>query len=377
MGNMDKRISIILFDDEEVTKTLVESYLSEITFSYNFVNFTDFDEVLIPSDDNKKIIIVNINKTILKNIEILYKIAHNKNNKLVIISYDKSTDIQVKALRCGAKDFLFKPLIKSEFLNSLQKIYYDEINVKDKIMGSKIYSVISVTKGVGKTFFVLNLAKQLAKQSGEKVLIVDFNNNLTDIFQILNMEVHYTTIRYVNEMTNENAAQMLSKLVNYGDVPLYILGTGMCSNINQSLNDNHLSNFFSILKNYYKYIIIDNDSSLGKSDEIIINNADFVYLIIEPSLLMAEDADSSIMKYRLKNKAVRIILNKYKEQKDEALLDKIEGLVGRPIFTKIPKNYIAANSSFDKGVTIDEVNPDVDITRTYEQLAKYMIDSDE
>ena len=101
MGIMTDRISIILFDDEEVTKTLVESYLNEITFHFNFINFAELDENLIPSDDNKKIIIVNINKSNSKNIEILDKIAHNKNNKLIIISYDKSTDMQVKALRCG------------------------------------------------------------------------------------------------------------------------------------------------------------------------------------------------------------------------------------------------------------------------------------
>ncbi len=373
---MENKVSIFLFDDELVTKTLVESYLSEITFSYEFAYFTEFDANIIPSDDTKKIIIININKTITKNIEILKKIAHNRNNKLIIISYDKSTDVQVKALRCGAKDFLIKPLIKSEFLNSLQKIYYNEINIKDKNMQSKIYSVISITKGVGKTFFALNLAKQLAQLTKEKVLLVDFNNNLTDIFQILRQTVYYTTIQYVNTLNEENAPEMLSQLIKYQDTSLHILGTGMCSNVNQEIEESQISTFFSILKKYFKYIIIDNDSSLGTADEVITNNADFVYLVIEPSFAMAENTDSAVMQLKLKDKNVRVILNKYKEEKDETILNKLEGLMGRPIFSKIPKNYISANKAFDKGVTIDEINPDLDISKKYKELAKYMIDSD-
>ena len=376
MGNMNDRISIFLFDDEEVTKTLAESYLKDITFPYDFIYYNEFDETFIPSDDTKKIIIININNTIIKNIEILKNIAHNKNNKLVIISYDKSTDTQVKALRYGAKDFLIKPLIKAEFINLLEKIYYNEIKIEGKKMESKIYSVISIAKGVGKTFFALNLAKQLAKISNEKVLLVDFNNSLTDVFQILSINVHYTTIQYVNEMNVENAPEMLSKLVQYGDVPLYILGTGMFSNINQQLNLSQISTFFSILKKYYKYIIVDNDNSLGNDDEYIINNSDHVYFIMEPSLTMADNTDNLALQLRLKYKSVRVILNKYKEQKDYAILDKFEKLMGRNVFMKIPKNYIASNKSFEKGVTIDEINPELDITKAYEQLAKYMIDSD-
>ena len=372
---MEDVVSIILFDDEDVTKTLVESYLTEITFPYRFEHYKEFDISLIHSDNRKKIIIVNINKTIIKNIDILEKIGHNMNNKIVIISYDKSADVQVKALRNGAKDFLFKPLIKSEFLNSLQKIYYKDINTEDKNMSSKVYSVISLVKGVGKTFFTLNLAEQLAKITNEKVLLVDFNNNLTDIFQILNKTVFYTTVQYVNELSDENAPQMLGKLEKYGKVPLYILGTGMCS-YNQKINEVKVSEFFNVLKKYFKYILIDNDSTMGRDDEIIMNNADYVYMIIEPSVAMAEFADNRALNMKLRNKIVRVILNKYKEQKDDPVLPKLENLMGREIFAKIPKNYIAANKAFDKGLTVDEINPELDIVKEYVKLAKYIIERD-
>ena len=132
---------------------------------------------------------------------------------------------------------------------------------------------------------------------------------------------------------------------------------------------------FIFLK-YYKYIIVDNVQSLGMYNDVIINISDFVYLIIEPSLAVAENNNGVAMNPKLRNKSLRIILNKYKEQKDAAIIGKLEEYIGRPIFTKIPKNYIAANKSFEKGVTIDEINPELDVTKAYEKLAKYMIDSD-
>lgn len=373
---MENNVDIVLFDEEEITKTIVESYLSEITFNYNFYYFNSLDKELIPQKDNSKIVIVNINKTISENLNILESISKADNTVLIVISYDKTTDIQVKSFRNGAENFLFKPLIKSDFLNCLETIYYNKIYKRGKNMSSKIYSIVSVDKGTGKTFFALNLSEQLALLSEQAVLLVDFNNSLTDVFSLLNINVRYNVVEYVNNLTEENAEQMLSKLLKNKKVPFYILGTGMHSSFGNKINIEKISNFFNILKKYFKYIIIDNDSSLGKLDEVIRNNSDYTYVITEPSIAMAEKLELSTYSLNLKSDRVRIILNKYNSKKDEAVIPELELHFGKSIFCKLPKNYVACNSSITRGVTIEEINPELDIVKAYEQLAKNMIERD-
>ena len=103
---MVKSQLIVLFDEEELTKTLIETYLKDLSFNFEVLKFNEFDETLIPATDEKKIIIANvsqINKDVFSSIS---KLSKSKNNLFIMISYDKSADLQVKSLRNGAKDFL-------------------------------------------------------------------------------------------------------------------------------------------------------------------------------------------------------------------------------------------------------------------------------
>ena len=72
-------VSILIFDEEELTKTLVESYLKELTFPFELKKYDEFDEQLIPKD-GYKIIIVNIGRS---NLHLLDKISELSRDKKI------------------------------------------------------------------------------------------------------------------------------------------------------------------------------------------------------------------------------------------------------------------------------------------------------
>ena len=243
-------------------------------------------------------------------------------------------------------------------------------------MTSKIYSVVSAESGVGKTFFAINLAYELAKMSKERVLLIDFNNSLTDVFQMLNMNVKYTTIQYINLLTEQNASRLLGKLVQYNGSSLYILGTGIASNSEQDIDGDSIKRFFKIIRKYFKYIIIDNDASLHEIDRVIKMQSDYLYLIMDASKSMADKVHTQHLDLRLESKYTRVILNKYNQKKDEKILEQIEHIIGRPIYMMITKNFIAASSAVDKGVALSDIEPDIDTVREYKNLATIMMEKD-
>ncbi len=374
---MNENFDVIIFDDEELSRTLIENYLGDFSFIVNILKFSEFEEDLIPCDNCYKIIIVNINKTNTKNLEKLSKISHNKYNNVIVISYEKSADIQVKALRSGAVDFLSKPLIKSEFINALQNVINKINNKKDnKMSNSKVFSVISAASSVGKTFFALNLAKELATISNKKVLLLDFNNSLTDVFQMLNIDPHYNTLQYLNLMDEENADEMLSRLVKLKNIPMFILGTGMCSNTQLACHSEKINSFMDILKHKFDYIIVDTDPSLSDIEDYYKSNSDGIYLIMDTVIATAETIAEHHVDYRLESKELYIILNKYNEKKDEGAIAEIERILGRQIHMAIPKNYVAASTAVTKGVTLDQINPQSEIVKKYIELAKEIINRD-
>ena len=56
---MTEKINILLFDEEETTQILIENYLKELTFSYDFKKFNEINFSAL-SNNEQKIIIINI-----------------------------------------------------------------------------------------------------------------------------------------------------------------------------------------------------------------------------------------------------------------------------------------------------------------------------
>ena len=156
---------------------------------------------------------------------------------------------------------------------------------------------------------------------------------------------------------------------------MYVIGNGVYRNAETVIQLNKMNAFFDIAKKYFKYIIIDNEDSSSQTTINAMSNSHKIYLITEPSLHMASKV-KSYLDETLSKRSVRIVLNKYNAKKDEEFLNQIETKIGRQIFAKIPKNFVATSASMTKGVSLKELSSELDIVKTYTKLANYMINRD-
>ena len=373
---MNEKIDIVLFDEEELTKTLVQSYLKEVSFPFDIMDLDFADMNFIPTSGNKKsIIIVNINKTNTSVLDKVAKLSQHKNNLFILVSYDKSADLQVQAMRAGAKEFLCKPLIQSDFVYVINKIYKNDVIGVSKNDEAIVYSSISIDEHVGKTFFTFNLAKELADMSREKVLYLDFNNNLKDIYTVLGMNADYNTPYYVNKIDENNAESLFERAPKYKKSSLSIIGNGVFRNAETVVQIDKLDSFFNIAKKYFKYILIDNEDTSSLTTTYAMRNSNKIYLIAEPSVIMASKI-KRFLDINLSKRAVRIVLNKFSAGKEDQILNQMEEKIERQIFAKIPKNFVATSASMSKGISLKELSPELDVVKTYTKLANYMINRD-
>lgn len=363
---------IVLFDEEELTKTLIENYLKDLAFSFEVLKFNEFDETLIPQTDEKKIIIANVSKANKDVFSSISKLSKNKNNLFLIISYDKSADLQVEALRNGAKDFLPKPLIQSDFTNSVMKIYREEIMQNVENSTPKLFTVASKEKSVGKTFFALNFAKELADASNEKVLLIDFNNNLNDLSYLLNLNIKYNTPYFINRIEEANAQIFIKNLARYKNSSLYIMANGNIRNEETKTDATKISPSIDILKKYFKYIVVDNAPDMQAVNQSLYKKSEDVFYILSSSFTqIAKNTD--YLDKELLGFHIKIVLNKYVPRKDDAILNKLEKELSRQVNIKIPKNIVAISTAQSNASTIKEVGEQLDITKIYMQLAKDIV----
>ena len=372
---MMKKINVFLFDDDKTTITLIEKYLTELTFDYNLIQKNSFDGKLIKNSQGDNIIILNINVSNIDLLEKLPQYTQNKNNHFLIISYTNSTDLNVRAIRNGAKDFVSKPIVKSDFLYRIQKIYQKDIMKQESVKNSIINTVISAEKGEGKTSFIINLAEQLALLSNEKILIIDFNNAINDISMMLNLDIEYNLPWFLNKINEENSEEIFSKALQYKKLPVYIIASGVLGVKKIPQDTFRVQTLLQTAKKHFKYIFVDLDSGLTNIYEFVKKRqSDRIYIVFNPNSASV-NATKKLLTLELVLKNPRMILNKYTEKVESKIKDYKEDFKTEFLWT-IPTNFLASSGASAKKKTLKEINPKMNIVECYKNLAEIIISRD-
>ena len=367
-------IKLLIFDEEDLTKTLAESFCADLSFGCTIERYNEFSAPLVEDVQEDKIIVVNVNKLNSVLLKSISELSTDKRNNFIVISNDRSTDLHVQALRAGAKDFLLKPLVKHDFIYTIQKIYKENILKQDKGNFSKVYTASSKESGQGKTVFLINLAKELADMSGEKVLLIDFNNSINDVSFLLNLDISHNTNYYFNKLNEQNAENLISHLPNYKNSSLYVMANGFNRNENDKIDVLQFDKSLALLKQKFKYIFIDRDFTDEKNNENVIRVSDIVFYLMPPSPADAMKVQSDLEIF-YKHKEIRLIINTF-GNKEEPKVEKIKETLGREVFARIPKNFMAVGVSVNTRKTLKEISPELDIVKAYSKIAKSIINRD-
>lgn len=356
-------VKIIIFDEEELTRTLVESYLKELIFPFSYERYSEFDSGLIDNSDENQIVILNINKCNLDCVNEIEKFSKRNNICFVVISYDDSTDIQVKALKAGAKDFLLKPIIKTDFVYSMQQLYKYLIYKNQVKDSTKVFSVLSSFANDGKTTFAVNMAHEIAYITKENVLIIDVINSAKTAAGIINTyNSGKKNLPFCSEILDDD-----EKIPQYKDSGLYVLTCNPVRNINENI----LKANIKILKQNYKYIIFcihNTDDNMFK--KVIADSSDEVFYIISENIGNIEKLKSDI-KYISQSKN-NIVLNQT-SLNDRKRNNFIQVTIGQEASYKIPKNYMALEKAEINRITLNEAGASFDISREYRKIAETII----
>lgn len=366
-----KKIKIYVFDQESITATIIENYLHGVTFQFQILKYDLFDPALIVDDGSLNFIFVDIarrNMAVLKQIP---QLTSKSDNIVICMSSDVDTDLYVQTIRTGVKEFLKKPLIRADFLSAFSKYYQEGLNISVKKSTSKVVSVTSFEKGSGKTFFAINIARELAGLTKQRVLLVDFNDNLNNVAFLLDMDGAYDTKSFIKNTTSENAKTHFPKLYNYKNSSMYVLSNGVYKSEIRHLSHADVVDFIETAKRFFKYIVFDVNISMDEIHDAIFSHTDCVFYTLSSSLTSAE-RNKRYIESAFDKRPIKILLNKFRP-KDENKVNDIETIIGREINYRIPMNLSVTMGSNAKGKTIREINPDSDIVKVYNKIAKYII----
>lgn len=374
---MGESINVIIIDKEENSRNIIKNYLS----SFGDVNicgeFFDYDlgcDFALKS--GKVLIFIDVSQEPDKALDVIKRLKENsKQSYIVAMSNKTSTETIIKVMRAGAKEFVTKPFIESEFKTLVETITAEFRNIETPDT-CKIISTFSNKGGIGKTSIAVNLAVELAQMSKEKVALIDLNLQLGDVATFLDMTPPFAMDYIADNISHLDEEELLKTLTRYKNTSLYVIADPLNIDKSKEITAEQIKNILNALKKIFSYIVIDIGTNIDSKTITALDSSDLILLIAIvnlPAIRSTQRCMDLFNKLGYPTEKIKLILNRYMENEDIKTSD-IEEVVKQKVYWKIPNNYLTMMSAINKGVPVSEINSESNIAVNYKDFASKVSD---
>lgn len=376
---MTTQIPTVIIDTEEQSIELLKLYLSELEYMQVTGEFTDimvgYNDIL---ESRPSIVIIDISHKIELALDIINKISNaHKTCKIVVTSSNYSTDSIIKAMRAGAREFLPKPLIKEDLKAALDKLKEHVSGAGSDDKKCRVITTFSNKGGIGKTAIATNLALELANMTKEKVALIDLNLQLGDITTFLDINPSFDISYVIQNLSRIDETFLLSTMEKYKDTSLYVLADPPYLEQAEDITAEQIGTLFEVLKQAFSYIVVDTSANFDGKTITALDNSDLILLITIVNLPAIRNCQRCLDLFKrlgYEKEKTKIVINRYMEN-DEIKVEDVEEVLGQKIYWKVPNNYFTIMSAINKGIPVNSINAEANVSQSYRELAAMLSDN--
>ena len=374
---MGENFKYVIIDRDETSRNIIKSYLVEAGEAEPEAEFYDVDSANdFVLNMPQGIVFADISDFPEKSLNLITEIKEKRKDIIVVaLSNRASTDIIIKAMRAGAKEFVTKPVIKTEFFEVVNSLKEDLQNTDTK-ESCRIISTFSNKGGIGKTSIAVNLAVELAQLTKDKVALIDLNLQLGDVATFLDMTPPFAMDYIANNIQNLGEEELLKTMSRYKNTSLYVIADPLNIDKSQDITAEQIKNILTTLKKTFSYIVIDIGTNIDSKTITALDMSDLILLIAIvnlPAIRSMQRCMELFEKLGYSKEKIKLVLNRYIENEDIKATD-IEEVVKQKVYWKIPNNYLTMMSAINKGVPVNEINPESNIAQNYMEFASKLSD---
>ncbi len=372
---MSRELSIIIFDRNDLSSEMTKIYLQELECVKSVDCYSDYVSGCERcAKEPPDAAIVDITENQEFGLEVTAQLSKAK-IPVINISMNTNASVIIKALRCGAVEFLAKPVLKNELHSAILKLLNS--NSEEEKSECKIITAFSGKGGSGKTTVAVNLALELAKLTGRKTALVDMNFCMGEAAAFLNLKSSFNLSSILENIDNIKPDMLTGMFEKYSDNELYVLSESATGALLSSITINRAIRLLKSLKDTFSYIVIDLPTTADDKILKTLKLADYILYITSVNYSMLKNAKNCIKLLcgsGISKDNIKIILNRYIEN-DELTTEEIENELGMEVYKKIPNNYFTVMSAINKGISVSEENINSNVAESFRELAVMLSDN--
>lgn len=260
---------------------------------------------------------------------------------------DASTDLILRSLRAGARDFLRLPVINEELKTVMERTV--EFCAGRKAAPKKkgrMVAVFSSKGGCGTSFIATNLAAA----TDAPTVLVDLNLQAGDLPLFLGVNPKYSIADLV-----ENRARMDDALLNSYVTPhtskLALMAAPPEADLADDIEPEHVFEVLERLREKYEYVVLDPQHTFDAITLAALDQADDIVLVLTldiPAIRSAQRALEIFDRLGYPRTKVRVIVNRWSKQIDLDL-QQVEKFLNERVVGFISSDYQTAVNSINLG----------------------------
>jgi pilus assembly protein CpaE len=279
--------------------------------------------------------------------------------QIIVCSENREPDFIIQAMQMGIRELLHLPLSKTDLEAALNRVQLIQkpLQPGGENKPGQILVVTGHKGGVGCTTVAINLAVALSDLEAERVALIDLGRPFPDVGNFLNQKWDYSFADLIDNLSNVDRTFVQSIMHPY-DTKLAIL-YGIPGLRNQEGMEEILDHIFPILRDMYKYIVIDLGHWLDELFLQVCAEADMVLMLTQftiPDIKTLEILLPMLLELQLDRRKIKIIVNRHIRHHVVQLSD-LDHIIKHPVFHTLPSDYFSLMKAIDLGTILASAAP--------------------
>jgi Flp pilus assembly CpaE family ATPase len=274
-------------------------------------------------------------------LELVESICANGTATVMVYSMKADSELLVRCMRAGAREFLTLPFTQSTVAEALVRASARRPTARPaKKTGGRLMAFLGAKGGDGVTTLACNFAVSMAQESSQSTLLIDLDLPLGDAALNLGVVAEYSTINALQNAARLDSAFLSKLLVKHSSGVSVLAAPGKFPQF-PATND-AIDRLLAVARQDFENVVIDMGSRLDLMGTSLFKEGSTVYLVIQAGIAGLRNSNRLISQYFTTGiPKLEIVLNRYEPRTMGVAEDQITKALTRPANWKIPNDYNA------------------------------------
>lgn len=319
-------------------------------------------------DQNHDVIIIDLDSDQEYALELIESICASGSTTLMVYSAKADSELLVRCMRAGAREFLTLPFSHSTMAEALVRAAARRPAARPpKKSNGKLLVFMGAKGGTGVTTLSCNYAVALAQESTQSTLFIDLDLPLGDAALNLGITAEYSTVNALQDFSRLDSSFLSKLIVKHSSGVFVLAAPGKFPLVRSS--DEAIDKLITVARQDFDNVVVDIGSRLDLTSTSLFKEAFTIYLVTQANIPGLRNSNRLISHFfPAGGPKLEIVINRYEARSLGISDEQITKALTRPAQWKIPNDYGAVRRMQNTAIPL--ALADSPIARQIRQMAR-------